>query len=236
MEGINMGLWSSVKSFAKKAWRGIKSAARQLGRVIAEVAGRIIGLPDLLLGFITWPSKKLRIKIRILSDQYGQAVASPSDLTPSIDYAKRVFKDRLNVKLLPYPGSENPIVDIIVDPAPSAALQVSCGSGAWGEEFGDAGEFFAGHLAGLVFPVTVFVVKDMSGADGCSLGPLTDYVTLDRAGVKSGNPLAHEVAHACGLWHSGSKSNLMWKSPDRGDSLKWWQKNLFRSSRHVTYW
>ncbi|MHC4153286.1 MAG: hypothetical protein ACYSSP_14500 [Planctomycetota bacterium] len=231
-----MGLWSSVKSIAKKTWRGIKGAARQLGRVIAEVAGRIIGLPDLLLGFITWPSKKLRIKILILSDQNGKAVSLASDLTMSIDYAKKVFKDRLNVKLLPYPGPKKPMVELIADPAPAAALNVGCGSNAWGEEFGEAGEFFADHLPGLVFPITVFVVKDVIGKEGCSLGPLTDYATLDPSGIKSGSTLAHEVAHACSLWHSGSKSNLMWKNPNRGDSIKWWQKNLFRSSRHVTYW
>jgi hypothetical protein len=120
---------------------------------------------------------------------------------------------------------------------------VECGAGALGEEFGEAGEFFAKHLAGwnaipisLTFPVTVFVVRDVEGTKGCSLGPLTDYVTLDTAGVKIASTMAHEVGHACSLWHSGSQSNLMFHDDNRGDGVKWFQKNLLRSSRHVTYW
>ena len=230
-----MGFWSSVKSVAKKAWRAVKGAARQVARVVTEIVHRvIIGLPDLLLGFITWPEKKLRIKVLILVDEYGKPVASPADLTPSIDYARRVFKDRLNVKLLPY--HEEPMVEVLISPAPAAALRVECGWGAWGEEFGEAGEYFADHLAGLVYPVTAYVVIDVMNKQGCSLGPLTDYVTLDRDGIKSGSTLAHELGHACGLWHSGTTSNLMYRNSSRGDGIKWFQKNLFRSSRHVTYW
>ena len=29
---------------------------------------------------------------------------------------------------------------------------------------------------------------------------------------------------------------LMWPGSDRGDDTHWWQRNLFRASRHVTYW
>ncbi|HEU5169515.1 MAG TPA: hypothetical protein VFU46_03195, partial [Gemmatimonadales bacterium] len=65
----------------------------------------------------------------------------------------------------------------------------------------------------------MFVVRDVMGKKGCSLGPLTDYATLDPDGVKSGNTLAHELGHACGLWHSCSKSNLMWKNSDRSDGV-----------------
>jgi hypothetical protein len=68
------------------------------------------------------------------------------------------------------------------------------------------------------------------------LGALTDYVTLDPVGAKNVSTLAHEIAHACGLWHQQAKSNLMWRTFSRGDEIKWWQKNIFRSSRHITYW
>lgn len=239
-----MGLWSSIKNkvkkAAKKVWNAVKSVVRQVVRIVVEVVGRALGVFDLLFGFAAWPPKKIRIQIFILSDQNGNPMVSPGDLTPSIDWARKVFKDRLNVKLKAY---GDPIVQTITEPAPSAALNVHCDVEAWGEEFGQAGDYFARHLAGwnavpvsLTFPVTVFIVNDVSGKIGCSLGPLTDYVTVDRAGVKSITTMAHEIGHACGLWHYDGKSNLMWADNGRGDEVAWWQKNLFRSSRHVMYW
>lgn len=137
------------------------------------------------------------------------------------------------------------MIEFIKEPAPPAALDVGCNLGALEDEFGEAGEFFANHLAGwnvvpilLSFPITVFIVSNVDGKQGCSLGPLTDYITVDLDGANPANPtlMAHEIGHACNLWHSGSKSNLMYKEHDRGDGVKWFQKNLFRSSRHVTYW
>jgi hypothetical protein len=77
---------------------------------------------------------------------------------------------------------------------------------------------------------------DIDHASGCSLGPLTDYVTLDPDGAKNASTLTHEIAHACGLWHQQAKPNLLWRTYNRGDEVKWWQKNIFRSSRHITYW
>lgn len=238
-----MGLWSSIKKKVKKAvkkvWRAVKAVVRVIVRVVVTIIGAVLGIFDLLLGFIAWPPKKLRLHIFILSDQNG-AVISPTDLKPSIEHAKKVLKDKFNVKLKTYGET---MIEIIEDPAPSAALNVKCDSGALKEEFGSAGEYFAKHLAGwnaipisLTFPITAFVVKDIKGKEGCSLGPLSDYITLDPPGVKSQNTLVHEIGHSCSLWHSGSKSNLMWPDDDRGDGVKWFQKNLLRSSRHVMYW
>lgn len=238
-----MGFWSSlknkIKKVVKKVWRVVKAVVRVVVRIVTTIIGAVLGIFDLLLGFLTWPPKKLRLQIFILSDQNGPLV-NPGDLTPAIDYARNTLKDRFNVKLLPY--SKN-MIEIIKEPAPNAALVVSCDSDALKEEFGQAGEFFANHLAGwnaipisLTFPITAFVVSDIKGKIGCSLGPLSDYLTISPSGVKSDSTLAHEIGHSCSLWHSGSQSNLMWPNSNRGNQVKWFQKNLFRSSRHVMYW
>jgi hypothetical protein len=77
-------------------------------------------------------------------------------------------------------------------------------------------------------------VKDISLKGGCSLGPLTDYVTQEARTIGSNRLMAHEVAHACGLWHSEEKPNLMY--PRRpGEEIATWQAAVLRNSRHVTY-
>jgi len=229
-----------LKRKLKAAYRKVKAFVRTVVRLVATAVGLGLGVFDLLLGFFTWPPKKLRIQIFILSTSTGPIV-QPAQLTPAIDFARTKFKDRFNVKLVPY--SKN-MIEIIKNPAPASALNVGCGWAAMGDEYGEAGEFFASHLAGwnaipisLTFPVTVFIVSDVAGKQGCSLGPLTDYVTVDPDGVATPSLMAHEIGHACNLvWHSGTQSNLMYAGSARGDGANWLQKNLFRSSRHVMYW
>lgn len=225
--------------FLSKVWHVVKGIARVIARIVATAWGLLTGLFDLLFGFLLWPQKKLRYHVFILSDQKGPVI-DPGDLSPSIDFFTKTFKERFNVKVVAY---GKPGIEIIKDPAPAAALDTSCGGGAFSNELGQAGEFFAQHIAGwnaipisLGFPVTIFVVRSMEGGkDGCSLGPLTDYVVMTPSAVSKLNVLAHEVGHSCSLWHSGSNSNLMWKDASRGNGAKWFQKNLVRSSRHVQY-
>ena len=237
-----MSFWSSITHAIKKAvqkvWHFVKAVVRLVVRIVATVWGLIVGLPDLLLGFLTWPEKKLRYQVFILSDENGRLI-DPADLQPSIDFFTKTFKDRFNVKLIAY---GKPGVQVIEERAPAAALDVSCGGGAFSNEFGEAGEFFAQHLAGwnaipisLGFPVSIFIVRSMSDADGCSIGPLTDYMTMTPGAVEELNVMAHETGHSCNLWHSGSHSNLMWPDPSRGNDAKWFQENLLRASRHVQY-
>ncbi|WP_320826147.1 hypothetical protein, partial [Reinekea sp.] len=72
---------------------------------------------------------------------------------------------------------------------------------------------------------------DVANNKGCSLGPFTDYVTVEG---KDPICLAHEVSHACGLWHTGGRDNLA-NHICGGTTLKGWQVEIVRSSRHVTY-
>ena len=88
----------------------------------------------------------------------------------------------------------------------------------------------------------MFVVDDVKCKAGCSNGPLADYLVVQHDGLNNvGEPqpnslMMHEMGHCCSLWHSLGKSNIMYKHSDRGDGAKWFQSNLLRSSRHVTYW
>ena len=164
-------------------------------------------------------------------------MATPEDVEPSLVEARRVLREKLAVDLIP---AAEPIVRTIDVPAPSAALDSPCAEGSYRADFGAGGAFFRRHrepagVTGSGSPITVFVVRDVLGKAGCSLGPLVDYVTVDMTALKGKRlrVLAHELAHACGLPHSRAAENLM--LPERmGDRLDAWQIAVFRSSRHVT--
>lgn len=76
----------------------------------------------------------------ILSDNNGP-VAQEKDLTSSIEYARRVLKDRLNIKLRAYSRT---FVQTLKELAPIAALNIKpcTPSGIFGDEFGAAGGVF----------------------------------------------------------------------------------------------
>ena len=213
----------------------IKGIARALIRMMAEIVHRVFfNIWDTIFGFINWPQKKLRIKILLLQDQQIPGLRI-DELDLAINNAKNIFKQKFNVILLPVTNDQQyaEVSDIV---APVYVLYTKGGQGALIEEFKNAGNFFAQNLTAPIYTVTVFIVTDIKGATGCSLGPLTDYITLDNEGARDATILAHELAHACGLWHLDDKTNLLWNKRDRGDKIRWWQKNIFRGSRHVTYW
>jgi len=219
----------------RKAPDIIKAIVRIVFRIIVDGLHRvIINLFDTLFGFLHWPEKKIRIRIFVLRDLQGNPVSSPTDMTASIEHAKRIFRKNFNVTLLPH--RNGPFVEVLQTIPPTDVLYTKGGPGALKEEFRMAGSFFASNLSGVLYPITAFVVTDIKGASGCSLGPISDYITLNPFGAKQSSVLAHEIAHACGLWHVKEKENLLCPYNKRGDQVKWWQKNIFRSSRHVTYW
>ena len=211
----------------------------QAANVLRETARRLVGVPEMartLAG--SRRPKRLRVRVLILRDEQGRPVATVGDVEPALAEARRVLREQAAIELLP---AHEPAVATLEVPAPAAALDSPCAEGSWRADFGAGGAFFrrfaarrGGDSGGA--PITVFVVRDVLGKAGCSLGPLVDYVTVDMGALRgrTRRVLVHELGHACGLPHSRAAGNLM--LPRRmGERLQPWQAAVLRSSRHVTY-
>lgn len=213
----------------------------QAFNLVKETLNRLFGLPDLALGLMgVRPEKQMRMRIVILRDERGVPLAGNEEVTLAFEEAQRLFMRGANVRVVP----DSWRVVTAPHAAPRAALDVRCRDGAWQDDLGEAGAFFRSLMArnttatltGYGAPVTVFVVRSISTDNGCSLGAMTDYVTVEAKVLKSARRLvAHEVAHACGLWHTRDRSNLMYPQGP-GERLSGPQAAVLRNSRHVTYW
>lgn len=211
----------------------------QSANILRETGNRVVGIPE-IAGSLAGSRrpKKLRIRVVVLRDEQGKPVAAPEDVEPSLVEARRVLRETLAIDLL---SAAEPMVTTLEVPAPPSALDSPCAEGSLKADFGDGGAFFRRHvergtISGSRGPITVFVVREVLGKAGCSLGPLVDHVTMDKSAFegKRLRVLAHELGHACGLPHSNASENLMLPK-GIGDRLQPWQIAVFRSSRHVTY-
>lgn len=208
---------------------------------IKEAFNRLFGIFDLFMSlFGVQPTKKLRLRIVILRDERGLPVMDEPAAHRAYEETARILGRAAQVELVPVGWR------VVTAPhgAPRAALNVRCTDGAWSDDMGEAGSFYRNIMAktplgtatGYGAPVTVFMVRSISDKNGCSLGMLTDYVTVEAgAATRTRGLVAHEIAHACGLLHSQDKTNLLYPVGP-GTVLSRFQTAVFRNSRHVTYW
>lgn len=214
------------------------AAVGQAGSLGREIVSRAVGIPELIgsLAGVSRP-KRLRLSVQVLQAAGTGPVATEAEVEVALAETRRVLEREANVRL---EAANGKLVMTLEDPAPSEALDSPCtDQGLWKTDLGAAGRYFrplrlrgpVGHGA----PITVFVVRDVVGKCGCSLGPLGDYVTIDPQGLGgSRRILAHELGHSCGLRHVGGEENLM-RPRNPGERLTRWQRAVLRSSRHVTY-
>ncbi len=233
---------------------------KQLWTILTELFYRFFGLIDALAWVIgIRPEKKLRMCVIILRDEKGP-VADSAMVIEEVQAAIEIFREEANVRLIPVSifNSTTPFSDdrpaddsfihIVDSVSKDDVLDVHCGGSGYLEDLWMAGsEFnilmsrhcFLGNARRLLRyggPVTVFVVRSMAGATGCSMAILTDYVTVVGTETTDKTTIAHESGHACGLWHVSPTDNLMFDTDSNARrKMTNFQAVNFRNSSHVTY-
>lgn len=218
---------------------------REAINVATSIAFGVIGIvfEGLVCGIfgLCFP-KTLRLCVIITHD--GRApVKTPADVKPFVDRMKQIYKDEANVIVHEhYSDGNSPNVD------------PECGGSGWLQDLWLTGTQYENSesvncishsfssVIGWRSPIYAFVVKDIKGDDvnGCSLGPLTNYVVfkLDNAvPLVNDVTLAHEVGHACGLLlHSDDMNNVMYSDGIPGrNRFTGLQKTIIRGAKYVTY-
>jgi hypothetical protein len=226
---------------ARAARLGLAGAGAELLNAGTEVVNRVLGVPGLAANLAGHARpKRLRVCAVILRAP-DRPLATEQAVREALEVADGIFRREAETELV---WDEWPRVHTVEDPSPGYALDVDCGANSWKQDLGGAGAYFrrtleealgdasaAGARAtGHARPIGVFVVRDIAGKAGCSLGPLSDYVTVDRV---RGPLIAHELGHSCGLWHTKEDGNLMLPAANR-EAMTRVQRAIFRNSRHVT--
>lgn len=220
----------------------LAAGATQSLSLVRELLSRVVGAPDFVASLAgARHEKKLRLRILVVRGSDGQPIASVEEVEAALGESLRVLEGEAQTSVVPADGA---LVALMDQPAAPEALDAPCSTnGLWRTDLGPGGRWFRANRfrAGYRFlgrgaPLTVFVVHDVVGKCGCSLGPFGDYITIDANGLAGGTRriLAHEVGHSCGLPHSSREGNLM-RPRGPGERMTRLQRAVFRGSRHVTY-
>lgn len=217
----------------------------------------LAGSIDALIGLAgVRPEKKLRVSTIVLMKANGDMTAQDPATVAQLQLLIDVFFDEANVRVVRsapfqydsgFAGKETADADWlskVSSPSHESILKVDGGTGSAGEDLGVPGSRFGWlmntrgfygnfrRLIGYGAPVTVFVVEDVDGVAGVSLGPLSNRVSTDHGAATN---TAHEVGHACLLPHKNVADNLLHQHNPAGRKLTKGQAVLMRLSGHVTY-
>ena len=212
---------------------------------LTEGLWRAVGLIDFGLSLLgVRPEKRIYVGV-IIPNRDGEPITTEAQILPQIEKAKEIYKRLCNVKIV-YAGACSPAID-----APSDALNVGCDASGFFSDWWVGGsyiEFVSATCAssdgwrrvlGYGAEIIVFYVSDVtpdtpSNTVGCSFASTHNYVVVEPTSGLA--VVAHEMGHACWLWHVDDPNNLMIKQDQVANpTLTNLQISLVRWSKHCVY-
>lgn len=252
-EGISVGLnilgtFGSLIFFIPIIGRLLQ----QLKNILVEIFWRLIGGIGFILCFAGVKIKKqLRICVIItgqeeLNDEKERKpVESEETIKAALKTVQKIYKEEANIRVK--------VNGIYTDTR--RIIETECKAKYYWEDLWTTGfnyqvETFKhswdgtwDRFIGLGSTICIFIVNKLEHSDGCSLGPLTDYITIgpkkENITLENyGNVIAHELGHSLGLWDVSSKkypNNLMiGEGGIYKENLRKNQVCIIRNSRFVT--
>jgi len=195
--------------------------------VICIIINIIIGIPAFLLCLLRLnPPKKMRICVKVLTDENGQSAVTPLAIEQNI---ARIFNSyrRCNIEVI-FLGIEH-----IVKPEYLSTTDCS----AWGI-FSVWHLWFTQRACWCCNQITVFVVDDIvnpASTAGCSFWG-DSWCRVDAACNTDDTVMAHEIGHLLNLWHVNDPNNVMYAATSTtAHGFTTFQCCLARRSPLITY-
>jgi len=164
------------------------------------------------------PRKFIGACVKILADEAGTPAVPVADVQAMLRDAATIF-GRCRIAFV--------VCSIEIVVKPEFLTSTTCEFAGMFRRFFT---WFSAHGCGCCSLVTVYFVRDISGASGCAY-PGTDWVTVDADG--DGTTVVQEIGHLADLWgHSADPNNVMTDQPGgTHDQITQGQCCMIRTSR-----
>lgn len=192
--------------------------------VICIIICIIIGIPAFLLCHLGLnPPKKLRVCIKVLTDENGQSAVTPLAIEQNIARIRSSYKE-CNIEVIIL-GIEHIVKPEYLSTTDSSFSSVFSAWHLW----------FTQRACWCCSQVTVFVVNDIIGAGGLTYWG-DSWCRIDSQCNTDDSIMAHEIGHLLSLWHVNDPNNVMFAgtSPTSHDFTTF-QCCLAKRSPFATY-
>ena len=212
---------------------------------VLEVVWRIIAIPEFIGSLIGIKLKKkmyFGVIIPVIDDK---PLVEEAAIQIWVDTAVEIYKRTCNIDLR-FTGFCKTSISPPIKP-----LEIQCGAGGFFADWWLLGSWFElvsntckfqsnwRRVTGYGGEIIAFIIDGFSGTPvGCSMAGTHNYVTVQKPPGPFNDTLAHEMGHACLLWHMSTGGTNLLDTGGRSTStpvLNSLQVAMVRSSRHAVY-
>jgi matrixin len=192
--------------------------------IVCIVIAIITGIPAFLLCLLGLnPPKRLRLCIKVLTDQHMNSAVTAAAIRQNIDRARLAFAEcKIEVIVLG--------IEYII--APQYLASTDCSASGL---FSLWHVWFTQHACWCCNQVSVFFVDHIVGASGCTYWG-DSWCRVDQTANADDSVMAHEVGHVLNLFHVNDPNNIMYPAySPTAHNLTAFQCCLAKRSPFVTY-